>query len=109
MGVAEIKPIHALLLAEELVAAARRRIVEAYGVVIGVLATLGVPMTFVSPQVWKRTLQVPAAKDGARARASQLMPAAVAHWPIVRHDGRAESALIATYGLRQLTGLARAA
>jgi hypothetical protein len=56
VGVAEIKPIHALLLAEELVAAARRRIVEAYGVVIGVLATLGVPMTFVAPQVWKRAL-----------------------------------------------------
>ena len=82
---------------------------KSYGVVIGVLATLGVPMTFVAPQVWKRALQVPAAKDGARARASQLMPAAAAHWPLVKHDGRAEAALIATYGLRTLGGLALAA
>ena len=53
---------------------------KAYGVVIGVLATLGCPMTFVSPVTWKRALQVPAAKDGARARASQLMPAASGNW-----------------------------
>ena len=82
---------------------------KSYGVVIGVLATLGVPMTFVAPAVWKRALQVPAAKDGARARASQLLPAAAAHWPLVKHDGRAEAALIATYGLRTLGGLSRAA
>src|SRR5258708_45591 len=47
---------------------------KAYGIAIGILATLGTPMTFVSPVTWKRALQVPAAKDGARARASQLMP-----------------------------------
>ena len=82
---------------------------RSYGMTIAVLAVLGVPMTFVSPQVWKRTLSVPAAKDGARARASQLMPAAAHHWPLVKHDGRAEAALIATYGLRMFSGLARAA
>ncbi len=39
----------------------------------------------------------------------ELMPAAAAHWPLVKHDGRAEAALIATYGLRTLGGLSRAA
>jgi crossover junction endodeoxyribonuclease RuvC len=82
---------------------------KAYGITIGVLATLGAPMSFIAPQVWKRALQVPAAKDGARARASMLIPAAAHHWPLVKHDGRAEAALIATYGLRQIGGVARAA
>jgi crossover junction endodeoxyribonuclease RuvC len=82
---------------------------KSYGVVIGVLATLGIPMSLVPPQTWKRSLGVPAAKDGARARASQLMPAAAHHWPLVKHDGRAEAALIATYGLRSLASIAAGA
>jgi crossover junction endodeoxyribonuclease RuvC len=82
---------------------------KSFGITIGVLATLGIPMTFVAPVAWKRALQVPAAKDGARARASQLMPAAASHWPLVKHDGRAEAALIACYGLRQLGEVVRAA
>jgi len=63
---------------------------KCFGVTLGVLAALGVPMTLVSPVRWKKALGVPAAKDGARARASQLMPAAAHHWPLVKHDGRAE-------------------
>lgn len=82
---------------------------KAYGVLIGCLASAGVPMTFVSPVKWKRALQVPAAKDGARARASQLLPAAADQWRLVKHDGRAEAALIAVYGMHQLDGIARAA
>jgi crossover junction endodeoxyribonuclease RuvC len=73
------------------------------------LAALGVPMSFVAPATWKRALQVPAAKDGARARASQLLPAAAGHWPLVKHDGRAEAALIALYGLRFLGAITSAA
>ena len=79
---------------------------KAYGIAVGVLAAMGTPLSFISPVVWKRALQVPAAKDGARARASQLMPAAVHHWPLVKHHGHAEAALIALYGLRQLAGIA---
>ena len=71
---------------------------KAFGTVLGVLAALGVPMTLVAPASWKRALHVPAAKDGARARASQLMPTAAQHWRLVKHDGRAEAALIAYYG-----------
>jgi hypothetical protein len=33
------------------------------------------------------------------------MPAAVHHWPLVKHDGRAEAALIAVYGLRLAGGI----
>ena len=37
------------------------------------------------------------------------MTTAAHHWPLVKHDGRAEAALIALHGLRTLSGLARAA
>jgi crossover junction endodeoxyribonuclease RuvC len=77
------------------------------GVIIGVLATHGVPMTFISPVKWKKALQVPASKDGARARASQLIPQAAGEWPLVKHDGRAEAALIALYGIRSFNGIAQ--
>ena len=72
---------------------------RSYGVILGVLAALTVPVTLVQPQRWKAALSVPAAKDGARARASQLLPAFASQWPLVKHDGRAEAALIAYYGV----------
>jgi crossover junction endodeoxyribonuclease RuvC len=75
---------------------------KCFGIVLGVLAARAVPLTLVSPIRWKRALGVPAAKDGARARASQLLPAAAEQWRLARHDGRAEAALIALWGLREL-------
>ena len=72
---------------------------RSYGVVLGVLAALEVPVTLVQPRVWKQALRVPAAKDGARARASQLLPRHTAAWPLAKHDGRAEAALIAFWGV----------
>lgn len=73
---------------------------KTYGIIIGVLAANGLPYTFVSPVTWKKKLQVPAAKDGSRARASQLMPAHADKWKLAKHDGRSEAALIALYGWR---------
>lgn len=75
---------------------------KGFGIVIGVVAALHIPVTFVPPQTWKKALGVPAGKDGARARASQLLPDAAHYWPLVKHDGRAEAALIAEYGYRKL-------
>lgn len=69
-----------------------------YGLVRGVIAANFVPVTLVPPQTWKSRLGVPASKEGARARASQLLPAFSHLWPLVKHDGRAEAALIAYYG-----------
>ena len=79
---------------------------KSYGIVLGILAAHGVPLTLVSPVKWKRALQVPASKDGARARASQLLPHAAGEWPLVKHAGRAEAALIALYGLRSFEEIA---
>jgi crossover junction endodeoxyribonuclease RuvC len=79
---------------------------KGYGVILGVLAAHGVPVTLVSPAVWKRALGVLKAKDAARARASQLLPEAAPQWPLKKHDGRAEAALLALYRVRMLNGTA---
>jgi crossover junction endodeoxyribonuclease RuvC len=77
-----------------------------FGIVIGVVGTLEVPYTIVQPAQWKRNLGVPAAKDAARARASQLIPTGAGYWTRRKDDGRAEAALLALYGARQLNNLA---
>lgn len=56
------------------------------------------PVTYVSPMKWKKTMGVPKDKDGARQRASQLMPQWAHNWDRKKDDGRAEAALIALYG-----------
>jgi crossover junction endodeoxyribonuclease RuvC len=73
---------------------------RAVGIVEGVLASLLIPVTYVTASQWKGALRVPADKHGARARASQLMPQGAEHWPKSVHDGRAEAALIGLYGSR---------
>ena len=53
------------------------------------------------PQAWKRfygLLGQP--KDASRTAASKLMPWAAYQWPLKKHDGRAEAALLALYGRR---------
>ncbi len=74
-------------------------LVGCYMAILATMTTAGVPWTAVSPQLWKKALGVPAAKDGARARASQLNPQAADWWLLKKHDGRSEAYLIARYGL----------
>lgn len=73
-----------------------------YGATLGILAANFIPITTVTPMRWKRSLGVPAAKDGARARASELLPKSAHLWSVAVHAGRAEAALIALYGAREL-------
>lgn len=74
---------------------------QGYGTILGILAALEIAHTLIPPQRWKKAMRVPAAKDAARARASQIMPEAAHYWRLVKHDGRAEAALIAFYGANQ--------
>jgi crossover junction endodeoxyribonuclease RuvC len=71
----------------------------AYGIVLGVLGAAMIPVTLVTPLMWKNAYRVPRDKDGARSRASQLIPTAAAHWPRASDHGRAEAALIGLFGL----------
>ena len=74
---------------------------QSYGAVIGVIATLGIRYTLVPPATWKRALNMPPGKDAARYIASQRFPEHAHHWPLKKHHGRAEAALIALYGSQQ--------
>lgn len=79
---------------------------QVYGEIRGLLIGRGVPMTIVHPATWKRALGVPAGKDGARARASQLLPEAAWQWPLKKHDGRAEAAMLVLYGYQSFRAIA---
>jgi crossover junction endodeoxyribonuclease RuvC len=69
----------------------------AYGVVLGVLGALSVPLVLVTPATWKGALRVAATKGEARGRASQLLPEGARLWPLAKDDGKAEAALIALW------------
>jgi crossover junction endodeoxyribonuclease RuvC len=73
---------------------------KTFGILYGVCAANKLVIERVAPQSWKRLLAVPKDKDGARARASVLLPRHSTNWPLKKHDGRAEAALIALYGYR---------
>jgi hypothetical protein len=82
-----------------------------YGAVEMAVTAMGWSISYVTAAAWKKTLGVPAAKDDARARASQLLPLDAEHWTPhrgtltkVQAAGNAEAALIALYGLRRLGG-----
>jgi crossover junction endodeoxyribonuclease RuvC len=73
---------------------------QAFGVIRGVASAIGIPMTLVSPAKWKKDLGVPAAKDGARARCSQIFPAHAHLWSRSKDHSRAEALLLAHYGIK---------
>lgn len=69
------------------------------GAIQGVVAALGLPLRTVHPQVWKRKFGLLGQpKDASRAEASRRLPQHAHLWPLKKHDGRAEAALLALYG-----------
>ena len=78
---------------------------EGKGMIKGVVAALGIPISQVKPARWKKDMKVPADKRAAVMRASQLFPGAAPRFKGPRggvFDGRAESALLALYGALEL-------
>jgi crossover junction endodeoxyribonuclease RuvC len=83
------------------------------GVVHGVLGALGVPMSLVSPNVWKGAMglrKLPGenqagVKTRARALASKLWPERAEDFKKVKDDGRAEACLLARYFANKLESL----
>ena len=69
------------------------------------MCALKIPFTYVTPMVWKKAMDCPADKDGARQRASQLLPHLAHCWELKRQDGVAEAALIALYGIKKLSSI----
>lgn len=70
----------------------------AFGVVLGVLGGLRVPVHLITPARWKRAAGLTADKSLSRRRACELWPEHSALFARVKDDGRAESALLAKLG-----------
>ena len=68
-----------------------------FGSILGVLQVLRLPITFVTPAVWKGSYGLSRDKHASLHKARLLYPTAELH--LAKHDGRAESILIARYGL----------
>ena len=74
---------------------------QAYGCVRGVVAAVGVPTVLVSPRKWKAFFALDSDKEKSRRLAIMKWPDC-GHFNLKKHDGRAEAALIALYGSKQL-------
>jgi crossover junction endodeoxyribonuclease RuvC len=70
------------------------------GAIEGVIAARSIKATLITPQTWMKAMGVSGGKDGARARAMELFPYNVDYFKLKKHDGRADAALIACWGLR---------
>lgn len=68
------------------------------GVVEATMLALGVPVEFVAPSVWKRSMELGRDKSDARAKASLCYPEQAGFWRLKSNHNRAEAALIARYG-----------
>ena len=68
---------------------------DTVGCIRGVVATLGYPIEWVTPQQWKKHFKIPREKDVARSVAINLFPGA----PLTRKKdhNRAEAMLLARY------------
>lgn len=73
-----------------------------YGIMLGVIMQLQLPFSFVHPKTWKKTYDLGSDKKDSIFKANQLIECGRHYWTDNKHDGRAESALIALYGANSL-------
>jgi hypothetical protein len=81
-----------------------------YGALVMAVIACGLPIHLAPPNRWKAQLGVSAGKtereksDAARMAASRIFPNSAACWPLVKHHGRAEAALLGWYGVTKVLG-----
>jgi len=68
------------------------------GIVEGVVAGIGLPITIVPPRTWQKAANVRDGKDGSRQRAMELFPAYAGLFARKKDNGRSDAALLAWYG-----------
>jgi crossover junction endodeoxyribonuclease RuvC len=75
-----------------------------YGLIRGILRSHFIPITDVAPQRWQRAMGIKAGagKDAARALAKENFQREAHLFARVKDDGRADAALIALWGRRQI-------
>ena len=69
------------------------------GIIEGVVATLEMPHTYVTPAAWTKAVGRAAGKDASRMRAMELFPSKAELFKRAKDDGRADAALIAYWYL----------
>lgn len=67
---------------------------RSFGVVEGIVAALGFPLTLVRPQLWTKDLALSRDKGARRLVASNLWPESAHLFGRVKDDGRADAALL---------------
>jgi crossover junction endodeoxyribonuclease RuvC len=72
---------------------------QAYGTVLGIIATLAIPVRHVSPAKWKKALGLNSDGEASRARAIETWPTRAELFARKRDHNRAEAALLGLYGL----------
>lgn len=73
-----------------------------YGVWLGIIAALAVPVEFVTPQTWKKYYSLGPDKEASRVAALQLFPCQADFLKLKKHHGRSEALLLAEYLRRKL-------
>lgn len=68
---------------------------KSYGIILGVVAALGISIEIVSPQRWKKHFSLGRDKDASRELALRMFPAAPLN--LKKHHNRAEALLLAKY------------
>ncbi len=71
---------------------------KGFGILLGVIGTLGIPLKMVTPRVWKKSFSITADKQTSRDKATELFPDCSKFWKLKKHDGLAESSLLAVFG-----------
>lgn len=71
------------------------------GAIEGVVATLELPRSYVSPAKWKKALGLSKDKGQSRRRAVETWPGTALAFARVKDDGRAEAALLAIWYLNE--------
>lgn len=79
---------------------------EGFGMWKGIISAYSLPLELPSPQRWKKAMLADQGKDkdASRFKAMQLFPELTERLKLKKHDGRAESLLLAEYGRRLRKG-----
>jgi len=70
------------------------------GVIEGIVAAYDIPVTYVTPGVWTKSIGRGLGKDASRARACELYPSHQKSFSRVKDDGRADAVLIGAWYLK---------
>lgn len=73
-----------------------------FGITLGVVATLRLPLELVRPAVWKRDMGLSKNKEASRLKALQLFPDAADMLKRKKDEGRAEALLLGLWFARRL-------